>query len=424
VSVAARPVSLRLYALAAGLCAPLARFWLAARTGSGKEDPARLGERLGRPGRPRPPGRLVWLHGASVGESLALLPLIGHLETVRPDAAILVTSGTRASADLLATRLPARAIHQYAPLDSPVFAARFVGYWRPDLGVLVESELWPNLILAARAAGARLALASAKLSPASAAGWAKAPAAARAVLHAFDLVLARDAESAARLAALGARVAGLADLKFGAPILPADPGELAAAQQALGERRAVLAASTHPGEEEAILTAFAAARGADRPLLIIAPRHPARGEAVLALARAAGLAAARRGAGEGPGACEVYVADTVGEMGLWLRLARMAIIGGSLAPGGAGGHNPFEAARLGCPFVAGRHVEGWPVYAALETAGATRLVGRDALGEWIGRALVDAPELAAMARSAATFVAERDALASGAASRIIALLPP
>ena len=414
--------SLRLYGLAAGLASAAAPAWLRARARGGKEDPARWPERLGRTAIPRPEGRLAWLHGVSVGESLSLLPLIDRIRTARPDVAVLVTSGTRSSADLLATRLPPGAGHQYAPLDVPSAVRRFLDHWRPDLGVLVESELWPNLILVAQARGVRLALVSAKLSARSLVGWRRAPGAARAVLGAFDLLLARDPDAAECFATLGGRVDGLTDLKFGAPPLPVDEAEWARARDVLGDRPVLLAASTHPGEEEVVLRAFRAAAPDQATLLILAPRHPARGEAVASLAREIGLAVGRRTLGDGLGEAPVYVADTMGELGLWYRLAELAVIGGSLTEEGVGGHNPLEPARLGCPFISGPEVSAWPVYEALETTRATRRAKPGELADWFSRALAGDPALAAMAARASAFAAAGDAAAGEAVERVLGLL--
>jgi 3-deoxy-D-manno-octulosonic-acid transferase len=369
------------YRLATALAAPLAGPWLRRRLAQGKEDPARWREKLGMAGAPRPPGTLAWLHGASVGECLTLLPIAQTLTASRPDVCVLVTHGTRAAAQLVEARKPAGAVGQFAPLDIPPAVRRFLDHWRPDVGVFVESELWPNLILAAEARGARMALVSARLSAASLAGWRRAPGAARRVLGAFDLLLARDAAAAGDLESLGARVDGVTDLKLGAPPLPADPAEVAAMTQALAGRAAILAASTHPGEDAVLL------QGAD----------------------AAGL--------------EVYVADTLGELGLWYRLSRLAVIGGSLVAGGAGGHNPFEPARLGCPFVAGPHVEAWPAYGELARAGATRLAPPDDLAAIIAEAIAAPERLEAMARTARALVDTGDTATRGAIPRILRLLP-
>jgi 3-deoxy-D-manno-octulosonic-acid transferase len=428
------PASLRLYSMIAGVVSLGASAWLGERVKRGKEDPDRWRERLGHASAARPRGRLAWLHGVSVGEGLSLLPLVERLREERPDVAVLVTTGTRASAELLATRLPPGAVHQYAPLDTPGAVRRFLDHWRPDLGVLAESELWPHLILGARARGVRLALVSARLSAGSEAGWRRAPSAARAVLGSFDLILARDTAAAERLAALGARVDGLADLKFGARPLPVDERELREARAVLGGRPVLLAASTHPGEEDLVLRAFQAARAESAALLVLVPRHPARGEELQRLVRERGLPVRRRSTGDALGGDAlgdrpVCVADTVGELGLWYRLATLAVIGGSLVPettkgGGVGGHNPLEPARLGCPFVAGPYVAAWPAYPSLEAAAATRLVPGDELAPWFARALVRDPALNEMAARAQAFVAAGDAAADEVATRILILLDP
>jgi len=420
-----RTLGLHLYALAGRLFAPLASVWLRRRKGQGKEDPIRWREKLGVASAPRPPGRLVWLHGVSVGESLALLPLAQKVMQERPGTGLLVTSATRASAAFLEPRLPAGALHQFAPLDTPQAVGRFLDHWRPDLGVLAESELWPNLILAAKARGTRLALLSARLSESSLKGWRRVRHAARAVLASFDLILARDTWAAEGLKSLGGRVAGLADLKFGAPPLAADPRELACLKRALTGRFCLLAASTHPGEDVIVLEAFQEARsqGADS-LLIIAPRHPARGVDVEALAAARGLRVGRRATGADPARLDIYVADSVGELGLFYRLANLAVIGGSLVAGGAGGHNPLEPARLGTAFIAGPHVNAWPVYAELADAGATRLVAPGELAEAFRLAGRDPDGLHDMAARARDFVEPRDTAAAGAITPVLDLLVP
>jgi 3-deoxy-D-manno-octulosonic-acid transferase len=398
---------------------------LRARAGAGREDASRLGERLGRAGPPRPEGRLVWLHGVSVGESLSLLPLAERLRDERPDVAVLVTSGTRASGEVLARRLPPSVIHQYAPLDVPGAVDAFLDHWRPALAVIVESELWPNLIFGAAARGAKLALVSARLSRGSFNAWARAPGAARAIFGAFDLVLARDAEAARQLRRLGARVDGVADMKLGAAPLPVDDRELDRLRASLRERPVMLAASTHPGEEAMVLDRFISAKG-DRadPLLIIAPRHVERGSIVASLARDRGLASAQRSEQTDPAGLDAYVADTVGEFGLWYRLARLAFLGGSLTPG-LGGHNPLEPARLGCPVVSGDKVDNWPIYRELARCGAVLLVdGADALDPAFRAALEAPAPLASMAETAREYVASRDAEAAAAITRVLALLDP
>jgi 3-deoxy-D-manno-octulosonic-acid transferase len=343
---------LPLYAAITGLLEPLAPIVLDRRAARGKEDPARLGERLGHAPFPRPAGPLVWLHGVSVGESLSLLPLVDALRARRPDIALLVTSGTRTSAELLAKRLPAGVIHQYAPVDAPGAVTRFLDHWRPAAGVFVESELWPNLIRGAHKRGVRLALVSARMTESSAKGWARVRGAAKALLGAFDLILPQEALTADRLARLGAKIGPNLNLKRVGDPLPCDAAELARLRAALAGRPVILASNTHEGEEPTIAEA-ARDLGA---LLLVAVRHPDRGPAIAADLTTRGLVVARRSAGEpiGPDTT-AYVADTVGEMGLFYRLADVAVMGGSFV-GGIGGHNPLEPARLGVPVVTGPHM--------------------------------------------------------------------
>ncbi len=293
----------------------------------------------------------------------------------RPDLNLLVTSSTRTSAELLRRRLPQGVIHQFAPVDAPGAVHRFLEHWRPDLGVLVESELWPNLIRAAHGRGTRLALLGARISARSATGWARAPGAARALLALFDVIYAQDLETRDFLEAQGAHVAGQLDLKRLAEPLPFDPAALASLKRQTQGRRVLLAASTHPGEE--MLVAEAAAGLEPGPLLIVVPRHPERGAGVAEALAARGLKVVRRSQGQTPGPqVDAYVADTLGELGLFYRLADLAVLGGSLAQG-LSGHNPLEPARLGTPVISGPHHEAFAeVYGELLENKAV-LIARD-----------------------------------------------
>jgi 3-deoxy-D-manno-octulosonic-acid transferase len=341
----------------AALLAPLLRWNLRRRVGQGKEIAARLPERFGQ-GAARPAGALFWLHAASVGETLSLLPVLEAMAGRAPGLHLLLTTGTVTSAALLEQRLSPelrpRVTHRFVPLDVPGWVARFLDGWRPDAAAFVESELWPNLLHAAAQRGVPLALVNARLSSRSARRWRQlAPGLARRLLGGFRLVLAQSPGDAERLAALGARAACWGNLKDAAPPLPVDEDALTGLRAVLGGRPVWLAASTHPGEEAQVLAAH---RGAALPglLTIIVPRHPERGAAVAAEAAAAGFAVARRSLGEAPGAeTEVYLADTLGELGLFYRLAPVALVGGSLVP--HGGQNPLEPARLGCAIVLGPH---------------------------------------------------------------------
>jgi 3-deoxy-D-manno-octulosonic-acid transferase len=412
------PLSLRLYGVATAALEPLVPSVLANRARRGKEDPQRLTERLGRSAVPRPSGTLVWLHGASIGESLSLLPLIAALKSRRPDLAILVTSGTVTSAELLKQRLPSDVIHQFAPVDAPGVVKRFLDHWRPDLAVFVESELWPNLLVAARKRDIPTALISARLSEASFSGWSRSPAAARALLSGFQLVMAQDGSTAGRLSSLGAPDHGRLNLKLAGDPPPVDEAALASLRQVAAGRPVLLAASTHPGEEYVVLEAFASlADRPDRPLLVIVPRHPARGIEIAAPAMG------RQSGGDRFGATPIYVADTLGEMGIWLSLAVSVFIGGSLVAD-VGGHNPIEAAKLGTPVVSGRRFENWRyIYASLFVANAAKFVGNAADLARAWAADLDSPtDAKARAERAKIDVDKGAAGLDGAADALIGLL--
>lgn len=421
--------ALTAYRLALGLAEPLAPLLLRGRLAKGKEDPERIGERLGHAGLPRPAGPLVWMHGVSVGETVSLLPLIDRLRAERPDVAVLMTSGTPASAQMMARRLPPGVIHQYAPVDTPRAVRRFLDHWRPDLGLFTESEIWPNLILEAKARGTRLALISARITRRTADGWRRHAGAAKAVFGAFDLALPQDDASAERLRALGAAPGPVLNLKLAGAPLPVDRKALAAVKRSAEGRPILLAASTHPGDETAVLDAVAldALTRAKRDgggLLVIAPRHVERGPAIADLVRERGLAVTLRSRGEPVGVGHVHVADTLGELGTWFRAARVAYIGGGLSSQ-IGGHNPLEAARLDCPVISGPEVANWDeVYTALEAVDAVTFV-EDApqLATAFGEALDDpAAGAARAARARALTDGQAAALDAGWAA-LTPLLP-
>jgi 3-deoxy-D-manno-octulosonic-acid transferase len=412
-----------MYAILTQLLEPAAGVVLRKRATRGKEDATRLSERLGRTTTARPDGTVIWLHGVSVGESLSLLPVVNALMARRPEATLLVTSGTTTSAALLAKRLPHGVLHQYAPIDTPGAAARFLDHWRPAAGLLVESELWPNLIAAARTRGVRLALISARMTQMSADGWARLPDAARAVMSAFDLILPQDAATEARLRRLGARTGPRLNLKrVGAP-LAADLAELERLNIACGVRRVVLAASTHPGEEQVVAAAVQSA--AKAALLVVAPRHPERGAEVAAQLRDMGFVVARRGAGEALSPeVTAYVADTLGELGLFFRMSDVTVMGGGFAAG-VGGHNPLEPARLGCAIVTGPQVfNAAELYGEMFAEGAAiRAADGAALARHIA-GLIAYPAIAARCGEAAMAYADRQGRAlDEAMPQIEALVP-
>jgi len=370
--------ALVVYRLVLRLLEPLAPRLLDARAKQGKEDPIRVDERLGQASVARPDGDLVWLHGVSVGETLSLLPVVERLRQQRPDLTVLVTSGTLTSAQLRAQRLPDGVIHQFAPVDAPGAVTAFRDHWRPSLAVFVESELWPNLILETRKRGVKLVLASARITEKTVDGWRRFPGAAREILSAFDRILPQDETSAARLHSLGARIDGHVNLKLSGEAPPHDAAAFTRLSAVIGDRPVVVAASTHDGEEIALVRALD--KLADRLCLILVPRHPARSADIAAALERDGYRFVQRSQGREPDRdTDLYLADTLGEMGLFLRLADVVVMGGSFSAAldkpPVGGHNPLEPARLGKPAVTGPDMSNWAaVTDALVDAGGLAVV--------------------------------------------------
>jgi 3-deoxy-D-manno-octulosonic-acid transferase len=412
---------LSLYRAATMVLRPVVPMILALRQRRSKEDPDRISERRGHPGLSRPNGRLVWLHGASVGETISILPIVERL--TQRGLSVLVTSGTRTSAQILAQRLPPGAMHQYIPLDVPAHLKRFLKHWRPDLAMIAESELWPNLIVETHKANVPIVLVNARLSERSYQRWRKLPGAILALLSRIDLVLAQSRDDAQRIVRLGAPRVGVAgNLKFDVAAPPADPLALAALTGLVGNRPIWIAASTHAGEEDMAITAhLALAESRPDLLTIIAPRHPHRGEAVTELAHQAGLRVARRSQGSVPDrATQVYIVDTIGELGLFYRLAPIVFVGGSLVP--HGGQNPIEPAKLGVAILHGHYVHNFTdVYGALDAAGgAWMLTEESQLVHALELLLSDPSQARALAREAATAVARL----GGAVDRTIQAVEP
>lgn len=415
------PLSLHAYRFVTAIATPLAGPFLSMRLRRGKEDPRRVGERRGRAGLQRPAGRLVWLHGASVGEAVSLLPFVERI--TREGTGTLVTTGTVTSAALLAGRLPAGALHQYAPLDSPFFLRRFLAHWRPDAALFAESELWPNMIVELKRAGSPLAMINGRISERSFKRWRKAPGLIGELLSHFDLCLARSEGDGERLMALGApRVLVAGDIKFDAQALPADRRELAELSGLTSGRQIWIAASTHAGEER--IAAEAHKRLVEvfpDALTLIAPRHPERGEEILRELEGQGLACVLRSRGGRPGpGTAVYICDTIGELGLFYRLAGVVFVGKSFA--GGGGQNPIEPARLASAVLHGPMVGNFAdVYAALdETGGALQIQRPQDLGDALIALFANTARLRSMARAAGLTVERR----AGAVERSMRALAP
>ncbi len=400
---------------------PLLWGLLAFRTARGKEDRARRGERYGKPSQPRPAGPLIWVHAASVGEFSAVLPLVEAM--VARGIAALVTTGTVTSARIAADRLPAGAVHQFVPLDVAPYVTRFLDAWRPAAALFVESEVWPVALAETAGRGIPRIVVNARLSARSYRRWRKLPATANAMFGAVDLVLAQSEGDGERFAGLGAALVEVTgNLKVDGPPPPADADELAALTALVGARPRWVAASTHRGEDEIVAAAHRLI-AASRPdvLTVLVPRHPERGARIVEMVTAAGLGVAVRSRGEPIRAdTAVYVADTIGELGLFYRLAPVAFVGGSLVA--RGGQNPIEPARLGAAVLAGPNVANFAaLYGDLAGAGALATVtDADSLAAAVG-ALLDDPVAAEAAARAAAAVADRHA---GALARTLTRLSP
>jgi 3-deoxy-D-manno-octulosonic-acid transferase len=416
-----KPLPLRGYRLLAGAVGLFAPALVSRRLKRGKEHPTRFRERYGESNIERPAGPLIWVHGASVGELLAVVPLIGRLR--EREFNVLCTSGTVTSANLAEQRLPAGVIHQFVALDVPRYVKRFFNHWKPDLALFVESELWPNLIMAGAARGIPLIVVNGRLSERAFNRWRRAPASIAALLRSFELCLAQSATYAERFHDLGApRIATTGNLKLDVPEPPADPESLRALKAAIGDRIVIAAASTHAGEEKALIDAHRRLRGTfPRLLTIIAPRHPERGPGIFEIAAAAHLQVRLRSRGELPRPdTDIYVADTMGELGLIYRIATIVFVGGSFAS--HGGQNPIEPAKLGVAILHGPNVWNFAeIYSALDAVhGAEQVSDVGKLAVRLGALLKDADARDALVTAGRETVNQL----GGALDRTIAALEP
>lgn len=417
---------IKVYRTLTRLIEPAVPAWLALRSRQGKEDRLRRGERYGIANASRPRGPLVWFHAASVGETNAALPVISALATAREDLRFLLTTGTLTSATLAAARLGPRGVHQYVPLDSPRYARRFLDHWQPDVAIFTESEIWPNLILETGARNIPMALINARMSARSFQRWRRSSSMATALFGRFKLVLAQNERLSRWFAQLGSRdVRVSGNLKIDSPPPPVDVLALGQLKSAVAGRPMLLAASTHPGEDEQIAEAHKLLAKRHQGLLtIIVPRHPDRGAVIADMLAANGLAACRRSAGAMPGAeIDVYVADTIGELGTFYALAPLAFIGGSLVP--HGGQNPIEAVRHNAAVLTGPHTHNFTdSYKALAQHGGVKLI-KDAatLAEAVDALLADPQALARMNVGAETALEGLAGALRLTTEAILALLP-
>ncbi len=353
---------LRAYSGLMTIAQPLAPLILSRRLKKGKEDPKRIPERYGFTKHQRPEGFLIWFHCASVGETNAVLPLISDLlERNESDSAaqrieILLTTMTSTSAKLATQRLPKGARHQFVPLDVPKFVDRFFAHWAPNMAVFVESEIWPNLVLGASKRAIPLLIVNGIMSKKSFRKWRKKEAMAQGLFGRFDMVLAQNEDLALWYHRLGAKnIKVVGNLKLDAPPPPVDKAALENLKSSVQNRKVFLAASTHNGEDAILAQAHTVLKQRFPDLLtIIVPRHPERGEAIEGMLKSKDLLCARRALSETLSAeTDIYIADTIGELGLFYSLAPIAFIGGSLVENG--GQNPIEAIKLDTVVLTGPH---------------------------------------------------------------------
>ena len=374
---------MKFYRAITGVSAPVLSALLALRLRAGKEDPARLDERKGIASLPRPNGLLYWVHAASVGEAQSALILIDALLNDNPHLTVMVTTGTVTSAEMMARRLPPRAFHQFYPLDHPAWVARFLDYWKPAMAFWMESELWPNMLGEVKSRFIPAALVNARMSKRSFANWDKARRLIADILGAFSIILAQTEEDGFAYRALGARHVVVTDnLKFSAAPLPADAQNLRALEAATQARPVWVYASTHAGEETLACHVHSALKNVIPGLLtIIVPRHPHRRDEIANICRAENMKFTMRGDTHilPSRDDDIYVVDTMGELGALYRLSSIAMVGRSFSNDGGGGHNLIEPAQLGCAVLTGPHVQNQQkVFDEMDIADAIRQVHTEA----------------------------------------------
>lgn len=408
---------------ALGTClAPLLPFFLRWRQLKGKEIPHRVREKMGFASRSRPVGKLLWFHAASVGEVLSILPLVQACLRQKPDIHVLLTTGTVTASVIVEQRfVHEQVIHQFMPLDVPRWGQRFLDYWKPQVAVFTESELWPTVLGLCHARNLPVALVNGRMSASSFRQWRRVQGVARRMLERFAFVSARTEEDAGRLRALGATTQlAPADLKTAAPLLPVDERELGRLQTLLGERPVFVAASTHAGEEAQIAQAAELVRRNCPDLLtIIVPRHPERGAEIASRLNAA----PRRAQGTLPSQQDAFwVCDTLGELGLFFRLSDCVFIGNSLPGCHGGGHNPFEPGRLGCVLATGPLVENFEeAFRALRDC-VTTVRDHLALAAWVETMLTNPQQRDILAQRTQKTATVNATLPDDLAGKILSLI--
>ena len=394
---------------ALSFCAgPFLKAWLHLRVLRGKEIGARIPERYGVADTVRPQGSLVWIHAASVGESLSALPLISALEAQAWQ--VLITTGTVSSAEVLKDRLPQNTIHQFAPLDRRSWVDRFCTHWRPNLVLWMESELWPNTLSVITKRSIPAALVNGRLSDRAYSGWQRQKKWAHRVLSCFSLVLAQSDEDARRFSDLGSvAVHAVGNLKYASDALPVDIEKLDSLRSEVQGRSVWLAASIHPGEDALVARAHNSIKRHHPSLLtILIPRHAHRGSSMSGILSAAGLTTKRQSETHKiTSDTDAFVADTMGELGLYYSLCDIVFLGKSLAVGG--GQNPMEPAHFNCAILFGPDMSNFKDIAAdlLNVGGAREVADAEGLATEVSHLIADEPARTKMADAAKRAIAQR-----------------
>lgn len=388
-------LGLTTYKALTGAISPVLPILLRQRVKKGKEDENRLQEREGFPSKRRPEGPLIWMHGASIGESQVLLLLFDALKAEAPGLQAVITTQTITSAELIARKSPDGLIHQMAPIDTPFATERFLKHWQPDLAIFAEGDIWPNMLTKLDKKSVPRLLVNARMTEKSFNGWMRFQTLAKTLFGGFAAIYAANQKTGdwlKRFTRNRARFTG--NIKHAAPALFADDAELSSLNAKIGRRNVIAAISTHPGEEELVKAAIdrLSERLPERPLLILAPRHPERGPDIAALFGSDHGPVYLRSRNEEPNGDEnTWICDTLGEIGLWMRLSDVVFIGGGLEGIGIHGHNPIEALKLE------RHVISFPdvsnfkqEFADMVAAEAASLVtGADELADALYPRLVE-----------------------------------
>lgn len=419
---------LSFYRSLTNLSGPFIRLLLSSRLRNGKEQPARIQERYGHAGYLRPDGDLLWVHAASVGEAQSSLIVIERLLEKFDKLHVLITTGTIGSADFLQNKLPVRTMHQFYPLDHPRWVKRFLSHWRPDFVLWMESEIWPNMLAGLEAQSVPVVLLNARLSDKSARRWGYFKGAAKAILGSFDLILTQTDDDAAAYRGLGHHAVHTAgNLKYSAAPLACDDARLKALTQAINGRPIWVYASTHAGEEALACRVHQQLKARLPNLLsIIVPRHINRGDDIAALCADHGLNTTLRGDGLAlPDTnTDIYIADTMGELGLLYRAAPLAVIGRSFSDDGGGGHNPIEAAQLGAAVLSGPHVQyQQEIFDDMAAADAVRIIDNpDDLSTAIEALLSDDDALKTLQKRGHDFVEKQSHVIDTVENHILPLI--